>query len=92
VPAHGMGLKMAVTGQPFSQSLFHLCPCIPFRQVKCLGQMFYRWVDVLIPPLGVLSGYWRWFLQVLYPSCWAFLLRTPALTPGSLSYWVDGTS
>lgn len=49
-----------------------------------MGQKFYRWVGLSIPSLGILSDYWRWSLQDLYPYCWTFQLRSPALTPGSL--------
>lgn len=35
---------------------------------------------------GVLSGYWRCCLQLPYPSCWAFRLRSPTLTPGNLPH------
>jgi hypothetical protein len=35
---------------------------------------------------GVLSGYWRWSLQVLYLCSWAFQLKSPTLIPESLSY------
>lgn len=38
------------------QSLLRLWPCIS------LGQTFCRWVGVPIPPLGILSDYWRWSL------------------------------
>ena len=63
----------------FLQSLFHFCPCISFRQEQF-------WVGVPIPPLGVLSDYWRWSLQVPYPHCWAFLLRSTIVSPGCLPH------
>jgi hypothetical protein len=49
-----------------------------------LGRKFYRWVDFLVPQLGVLSDYWRWSLQVLSPHCWVFWLRLSILSPRSL--------
>lgn len=32
------------------------------------GLKFFGWVVILIPPLGVLTGYRKWPLQDLYPS------------------------
>ena len=29
--------------------------------------------------------YWRWFLQVLFPLCWAFWLKSSMLGPGIIS-------
>jgi len=57
-----------------------------FKAGPILGQKFYRWVCVPIPLLGALSGYWRWSLQVPYPNCWPFLLRSPAMTTESLPH------
>lgn len=39
-----------------------------------------------MPPLGVLSGYGRWSIQVPHPHCRAFWLRLPAVSPGSLPF------
>jgi hypothetical protein len=37
--------------------------------------------------MWVLSGYWtQWSLQVPYLNCWVFLLRSSALSPGSLPH------
>jgi hypothetical protein len=33
-----------------------------------------------------MSDYWKLSLQVPYPHCWAFWLRSSALTPGSLPH------
>jgi hypothetical protein len=38
-----------------------------FSSGHILGQRFYWWVDVFIPPLGVLRGYKMWLFQVAYP-------------------------
>ena len=72
-----------VTGWPFFQSLLHFCPCISFRQ----GQFWvknFRCVGGPIPPLGAMSIYWRWPLQVLSALFWIFWQMSSPLHPGSL--------
>ena len=41
-----------------------------------LGQSFWLWSGNPIPPLDVLSFYWRWTLQVSSSHCRAFHLRS----------------
>lgn len=38
------------------------------------------------PPQGILSGYWKWSLQILCSHCWGFQLRSPALPPKNLPH------
>lgn len=44
-----------------------------------MGQKFCKSVGAPIPLTGVLSGYRRCSLQVLYSHCWTFWLRYPTL-------------
>ena len=47
------------------------------------GLKIFRWVSGSILPLGVMSIYWRWSLQVLSPCCWVFWLMSSQLCPGT---------
>lgn len=51
-----------------------------------MSQKLCRWFNIPNLSLGVLSGYWRWSLQVLHPNCWTVLLNSLALSPGSLPH------
>jgi hypothetical protein len=44
-------------------------PCLSLQLYagQILGWRLCGWVGVIIPPVGVLSGSWRWPLKVLYP-------------------------
>lgn len=62
------------------------CPWIFLKTGPILGRKFWRLVGVPNPPLGALPNHWRWSFHVPYPHCWAFCLRSPTLSSGSLSY------
>ena len=49
------------------------------------GLTILTWVDGLIPQLGAMPMYWRWFLQALSLLCWVFQLKSSPLNPGILS-------
>jgi hypothetical protein len=40
-------------------------------------QEFWLWISNPVSPLEALSISWRWTIQVPFPQCWAFWLRSP---------------
>ena len=86
VSAHDMDFKL---GQSLVGHSFGLCfifvPAFLLDRI-ILGQKIWRWVGVPISPLGAVSNYWRWFLQVTFPHCWALWQRSSPLCPGSLPH------
>ena len=85
--AHGIDLKLGWLLVSHSLTLCSLLrACISYRQVKFWVESFVGGLVSLIAPLGFLSGYRRWLLQVPYPHSWAFCLRTDTLSPGCLPH------
>jgi hypothetical protein len=58
-------------------------PAFPFDR-KNSGLIFLRWVGGPIPQQGAMPIHWIWSLQVLFPLCWVFWLKSSLLGPGNL--------
>ena len=88
--AHGMGIKL---GQLLVGHSLSLCsifvPAFLLDRANFWSKVIFLWnlkvVAVLIPLPWVLPGYRGWPLQIPYLQYYAPPLRSPTLTPGSLS-------
>ena len=76
-------LGCAVSGSPFLPFLFYSFPALHFDR-RNFELIFLRWVGSPIPQLGAMPIHWIWFLQVLSPLSWVFLLKSSLLGPGNL--------
>lgn len=69
----------------FLQSLVHLCSCIYFRENQFRLRFFESFGSILNHQLGVRPGYGRQPFQVPCPHFQASQLKSPIMTPGSLT-------
>jgi hypothetical protein len=77
----------------FLQSLLHFFVLVFPLDRNSSGLKFLRWIGCSISPLGAISIYWKWSLQVLSSLCWVFWLMSSPLDPGNLSLpWSLGLS
>lgn len=83
---HNLGLSLNLLSLSlfsfFVPAGFCFCFCF-FKTGTILDQSFWLWDNNPIPPLDVLSFYWRRTLQVPFPHCWVFRPRFLPLSPES---------